>query len=238
MDNCKAKLKLFIAMGFYEKAKPGCKDLKSFESGFKKATHALKNHRQFISGILSKNLEEDGKYAYFNYTVFDTYDQQGTFLHDGCWTDVVLEGQGREVINHQAGFAEKRVIANVNCHIKPLPKTPLTDTTAYMVVCSQVEESILDRCDIERSWKIWSGLECVRRQRMCGELGLRSVILHRRITTNGKFKYVSRYEFTKLGDKIQRGFELLRHIRELRPVKGISSYVALYTPIYVYNTCT
>ncbi|XP_070574205.1 uncharacterized protein [Ptychodera flava] len=233
MDNkCRMTLKLFVAMGFYERVRAGSGDLKLFERGFKRATRDLKAHKQFISGTLCKNLEDDGKYVYFNYAVFNTYEQQGSFLHDDTWTNVVLQGQGREVINHQAGFTERRVIANT--HIKPLPKTPLTETTVYLIVWSQVEDG-LDKVDIENSWKIWSGMECVRQQKVCQEFGLRAVTLHKRVTTNGRFHYVSRFEFTKLGDRTQRGLEVLQKLREVTPVRGIKSCAALYKPVYVYT---
>ncbi|XP_070575561.1 uncharacterized protein [Ptychodera flava] len=234
MDNpCRMKLKLFLAMGFYERVRPGSNDLKSFERGFKRATRKLKAHKQFISGILCRNIEDDGKYVYFNYTVFNTYEQQGRFMHNDSWTDVVLASQGQEVINHQAGYVERRVIANTL--IKPLPKTPLTETTVYLIVWSQVEDGLEDKIDVENSWRIWSGMECVRRQKVCQECGLRAVTLHKRTTTNGKYNYVSRFEFTKLGGRTKLGLEVLQKLRESAPTRGIKSRAALFRPIYVYT---
>ncbi|XP_077861895.1 uncharacterized protein LOC144342906 [Saccoglossus kowalevskii] len=225
------KLKLFVAFGFYEKVNPSESDLQIFETGFRHAADNLKKHKQFISGVLCKNLEANGKYAYLNYAVFNTYEQNGLFIHDEFWTNLVLEGQGRHVINHHSGFAEKFLIANT--HIKPLPKIPQTDRTIYMIVCNQIEESI-DIKQVEKTWKSWTGTEYIHRQQVCRELGLRSITFHLRLSKNGKYNYVTRFEFTNLGNQLGWGFSFMDDIRELKLPTGMTLHVSLYKPHYIY----
>lgn len=174
---------VFIIFNFYEAIQPPPM-FTSFKDGFLHFMKTATKHKQYVEGMLLRDVTGKGKFPFVSYNVFNI--RSTSFQHDQTWIQAILEGHGNLQVHHQAGFTELFSGGKPTIGRTPKMQNNARNLTAYLITVFRAEGNFEK---LDETWQKWSGAEFVKCH-LPKDVRVGRVVLHKRAVLHGTLMYV------------------------------------------------